>query len=97
MRSRSYRDPVNRASILASLNTCSLAAATIQMIGVWDTVGSLGFPAIFGGADESAYGFVDTGLHPDIKNGYSARRPGRKAGAVSGNAVDLCSGGWPKH
>lgn len=65
-----YRDPVNRASILAGLNGCGLAAATIQMIGVWDTVGSLGIPAIFGGVDEATYGFLDTGLHPDIKNGY---------------------------
>lgn len=64
-----YRDPTNRASILASLNACGLAPATIQMIGVWDTVGSLGIPAIFGGVDETTYGFLDTGLHPDVKNG----------------------------
>lgn len=65
-----YRDPVNRASILAGLNTCGLGAATIQMIGVWDTVGSLGIPAIFGGVDEKLYGFLDTGLHPDVKHAY---------------------------
>jgi len=65
-----YRDPVNRASILAGLTACGLAAATIQMVGVWDTVGSLGIPAIFGGVDEKTYGFLDTGLHPDIKNAY---------------------------
>jgi uncharacterized protein (DUF2235 family) len=63
-----YRDPVNRASILAGLTACGLGAATIQMVGVWDTVGSLGIPAIFGGVDEKTYGFLDTGLHPDIKN-----------------------------
>jgi uncharacterized protein (DUF2235 family) len=65
-----YRDLVNRASILAGLTACGLAAATIQMVGVWDTVGSLGIPAIFGGVDEKTYGFLDTGLHPDIKNAY---------------------------
>jgi uncharacterized protein (DUF2235 family) len=65
-----YRDPVNRASILAGLTACGLGQATIQMVGVWDTVGSLGIPAIFGGVDEKTYGFLDTGLHPDIVNAY---------------------------
>jgi uncharacterized protein (DUF2235 family) len=65
-----YRDPVNRASILARLTACGLGAATIQIVGVWDTVGSLGIPAIFGGVDEKKYGFLDTSLHPDIKNAY---------------------------
>ena len=65
-----YRDPVNRASILAGLTACGLEPATIQMVGVWDTVGSLGIPAIFGGVDEKKYGFLDTSLHPDIKNAY---------------------------
>jgi uncharacterized protein (DUF2235 family) len=65
-----YRDPVNRASILAGLTACGLGQATIQMVGVWDTVGSLGIPAIFGGVDEKSYGFLDTGLHPDIVNAY---------------------------
>jgi uncharacterized protein (DUF2235 family) len=65
-----YRDPVNRASILAGLTACGLGQATIQMVGVWDTVGSLGIPAIFGGVDEKTYGFLDTGIHPDIVNAY---------------------------
>lgn len=65
-----YRDPANRASILAGLGACGLGDATIRMIGVWDTVGSLGIPAIFGGVDYGAYGFLDTGLHPDVKNAY---------------------------
>ena len=65
-----YRDPVNRASILAGLTACGLGAPTIQMVGVWDTVGSLGIPAIFGEVDEKTFGFLDTGLHPDIMNGY---------------------------
>jgi uncharacterized protein (DUF2235 family) len=65
-----YRDPVNRATILASLDTCGFADAIIRMVGVWDTVGSLGIPAIFGAVEESQYGFLDTGLHPDVKNAY---------------------------
>ncbi len=65
-----YRDPVNRAALLAALTGCSLGLANIQMIGVWDTVGSLGIPAIFGGVDEKIYGFLDTTLHPDVKNAY---------------------------
>lgn len=65
-----YRDPINRASILAGLTACGLAAPTIQMVGVWDTVGSLGIPAIFGGIDAKNYEFLDTQLHPDIKNAF---------------------------
>ena len=65
-----YRDPVNRASILAGLGPCGLGDATIRMIGVWDTVGALGIPAILGGIDDKIYGFLDTGLHPDVKNAY---------------------------
>jgi uncharacterized protein (DUF2235 family) len=69
---QAYRDPVNRASILATLGSCGLADASLRMVGVWDTVGSLGIPAIFGQIDEKAYGFLDTGLHPDVKNAYHA-------------------------
>jgi uncharacterized protein (DUF2235 family) len=65
-----YRDPVNRKSILAGLTACGLGQATIRMVGVWDTVGSLGIPAIFGKVDEEDFGFLDTGLNPNIKNAY---------------------------
>jgi hypothetical protein len=65
-----YRDPANRATILAGLGACGLGDAVIRMIGVFDTVGSLGIPAIFGEVDTKAYGFLDTGLHPDVKNAY---------------------------
>ena len=36
--------------------------APITMVGVWDTVGALGIPAIFGGIDPLRYGFLDTTL-----------------------------------
>ncbi len=65
-----YRDPANRASILAGLKACGFGPATIQMIGVWDTVGSLGIPAIFGQVDYKKYGFLDTSLNPYIKNAF---------------------------
>ncbi len=42
------------------------------MIGVWDTVGALGIPAIFGGIDMFRYSFLDTTLHPCVKNAYHA-------------------------
>jgi len=42
------------------------------MVGVWDTVGSLGLPAIVGGVDPIQYGFLDTNLHPDVLNAYQA-------------------------
>ena len=67
-----YRDPINRKAILATLGPCGLADASIKMVGVWDTVGSMGIPAIFGQVDQKAYGFLDTGLHPDVKNAYHA-------------------------
>jgi uncharacterized protein (DUF2235 family) len=62
-----YRSPASRASILGGLSAYALQNAAIQMVGVWDTVGALGIPAIFGGVDESTYGFLDTSLHPDVK------------------------------
>ncbi|HEX8712830.1 MAG TPA: DUF2235 domain-containing protein [Terracidiphilus sp.] len=67
-----YRDPTHRAALLAGLASCKLADASIKMLGVWDTVGSLGIPAIFGGIDEKVYGFLDTNLHPDVKNAFHA-------------------------
>jgi uncharacterized protein (DUF2235 family) len=45
---------------------------TIEMVGVWDTVGSLGIPAAIGQVDPVAYGFLDTSLNPKIKHGYHA-------------------------
>ncbi len=85
-----YRNKDKRASILASLGPCGLADVSIRMVGVWDTVGSLGIPAIFGQVDPKAYGFLDTGLHPDVKNAYHAlaideKRPQFPATLWSGN------------
>ena len=46
--------------------------ARITMVGVWDTVGSLGIPSLIGGVDPVVYGFLDTDLHPDVLNAYQA-------------------------
>jgi uncharacterized protein (DUF2235 family) len=69
---QAYRDHAHRAALLAELNkSCDLFDAKLAMIGVWDTVGSLGIPAIFGEVS-SLYGFLDTTLHPDVLHAYHA-------------------------
>jgi uncharacterized protein (DUF2235 family) len=66
---QAYRNPGQRAAFDAKYNPYD---AKIKMVGVWDTVGSLGIPAIFGGVDPVEYGFLDTNLHPDVLNAYQA-------------------------
>jgi uncharacterized protein (DUF2235 family) len=68
-----YRNKDQRAALLTELNkTCDLFDAKLTMVGVWETVGSLGIPALFGGVSSLLYGFLDTGLHPDVLNAYHA-------------------------
>jgi uncharacterized protein (DUF2235 family) len=68
-----YRNKDQRQQILAGLNEkYGMFDAKITMVGVWDTVGSLGIPALFGGVSPVEYGFLDTGLHPDVLNAYQA-------------------------
>lgn len=45
---------------------------TIAMIGVWDTVGSLGIPSLIGGVDPVKYGFLDTRLSAAVKAAFHA-------------------------
>jgi uncharacterized protein (DUF2235 family) len=66
-----YRNPAQRAAILATLGKYNLADAKITMVGVWDTVGALGIPALFGGVEADCQ-FLNTGLHPDVLNAYQA-------------------------
>jgi uncharacterized protein (DUF2235 family) len=61
-----------RDAPLASLAKYNLFDAKITMVGVWDTVGSLGIPAIVGGVSPILYGFLDTGLHADVMNAHHA-------------------------
>jgi uncharacterized protein (DUF2235 family) len=67
-----YRDKANRADKLKKLAGCHMVNAKITMVGVWDTVGSLGIPATFGAVDPIVYGFLDTSLHPEIENAFQA-------------------------
>ncbi len=67
-----YRHKDQRATLLASLGDYGLVQAGITMLGVWDTVGALGIPAIIGASSMILYGFLDTGLHPDVLNAYHA-------------------------
>lgn len=70
---QAYRNKDQRATLLAQLNkTCNLFNAKLSMVGVWDTVGSLGIPAIFGGVSPLVYGFLDTSLHPNVLHAYHA-------------------------
>jgi uncharacterized protein (DUF2235 family) len=69
---QAYRNKDQRATILATLGNYGLVPATLTMVGVWDTVDSLGIPAIFGGVSPLLYGFLDTVLNPQIQNAYLA-------------------------
>ncbi len=67
------RDTGKKQQLLASLKQkYAVENVEITMIGVWDTVGSLGVPALIGGVDPLRYGFLDTKLHPCVKNAYHA-------------------------
>jgi uncharacterized protein (DUF2235 family) len=66
-------DLTKRAQKLAALKQqYAMTEVQITMVGVWDTVGALGMPAIFGGIDPLRYGFLDTTLHPNVKHAYHA-------------------------
>jgi uncharacterized protein (DUF2235 family) len=66
------KDPIQRKTLLDSLAAYGLVDAKMTMVGVWDTVGSLGIPAIFGGVSHLVYGFLDTSLNPHVLNAYHA-------------------------
>ena len=69
---QAYRDKDDRQALLAKLKDCNMDPAKITMVGVWDTVGSLGIPSVFGGVDPALYGFLDTNLNPAVLNAYHA-------------------------
>ena len=64
-----YRSPSTREQLLEPFKS-NMVCGAVAFIGVWDTVGALGIPAIFGGFETKAYGFLDTKLHPDVKRAY---------------------------
>ena len=67
-----YREKEHRQALLDSLKDNDMDNAKLTMVGVWDTVGSLGIPAMFGASDPIVYGFLDTSLHPNVLNAYHA-------------------------
>jgi uncharacterized protein (DUF2235 family) len=67
-----YRDEANRRKLLATLAPDALYDAQLKMVGVWDTVGSLGIPGAVFQIPDPLFGFLDTGLHQDIQNAYQA-------------------------
>ena len=69
---QAYRQKDKRQELLDSLKDCDMYDARISMVGVWDTVGSLGIPSLIGAVDPVVYGFLDTSLHPDVLNAYQA-------------------------
>jgi len=69
---QAYRNKDQRQALLASLGKYNLYNAKITMVGVWDTVGSLGIPSVIGGVSPILYGFLDTSLHPDVLNAIQA-------------------------
>jgi uncharacterized protein (DUF2235 family) len=71
-----YREPdaTKKAAFKATLKAAyAMQDVTIQMVGVWDTVGSLGIPGIFFNLlNQMKYGFLDTALHPSVKHAFHA-------------------------
>jgi uncharacterized protein (DUF2235 family) len=68
------RDPEKQAAMKYQLELQhDIQGAAVRMIGVWDTVGSLGIPGLlFELLNEKKYGFHDTALHPSVENAYQA-------------------------
>jgi uncharacterized protein (DUF2235 family) len=67
-------DPVQKRTLHDSLQAeYGLQEVTLEMVGVWDTVGSLGIPGIFFNAlTQKKFGFLDTTIHPCVLHGYHA-------------------------
>lgn len=67
-------DRTLRAGMRNSLEAeYGLAEAHVRMIGVWDTVGSLGIPGLlFSVLHQERYGFLDTQLHPCVQSAFHA-------------------------
>lgn len=71
-----YREPdqAKKSQLKSDLNQhYGLAPVVVSMVGVWDTVGSLGIPGLlFSIFDQKKYGFLDTTLHPNVKKAFHA-------------------------
>jgi len=71
-----YREPdqAKKTQLQSDLNQhYGLVPVIISMVGVWDTVGSLGIPGLlFSIFDQKKYGFLDTTLHPNVRKAFHA-------------------------
>jgi uncharacterized protein (DUF2235 family) len=71
-----YREPdkARKCALKAELNAAyTLQDVPIKMVGVWDTVGSLGIPGLFFNFfDQRKFGFLDTTLHANVQRAYHA-------------------------
>lgn len=67
-------DATQKAALKADLTEqYGMTDVSIRMVGVWDTVGSLGIPGLlFSIFDQKRYGFLDTALHPCVQKAYHA-------------------------
>jgi uncharacterized protein (DUF2235 family) len=67
-------DHAQRLAVKADLNAqYALADVKIRMVGVWDTVGSLGVPGhLFSAFDQDKFGFLDTTINPCIEKAFHA-------------------------
>jgi len=68
------RDETKRAALKVQLQSqYGLVDVGVRMLGVWDTVGSLGIPGVFFEMlNERKYGFLDTTLHPNVQGAFHA-------------------------
>ncbi|MGB6691856.1 MAG: DUF2235 domain-containing protein [Terracidiphilus sp.] len=69
---QAYRNMEERSQLLSTLSKQTLFSLKVTMLGVWETVGSLGIPAHLSGDPARNLGFLDTSLHPAILNAYQA-------------------------
>jgi Uncharacterized alpha/beta hydrolase domain (DUF2235)/KAP family P-loop domain len=69
---QAYRDKAARPKLLSEMSKQPLFHPKVSMLGVWDTVGSLGIPAHLSGDAAFNFGFLDTSLHPSIMSAYQA-------------------------
>lgn len=88
---QAYRDREARPQLLSTLSQPPLFSATVTMLGVWETVGSLGIPTHLITDPAQAFGFIDTSLDPSILNAYQAlaideRRRQYESGFWTGSA-----------
>ncbi len=68
-----YRNPAKRSALQGALDAYEMDNAKITMLGVWDTVGSLGVPGdLFAGFRAHDFGFLDLSLHEDVRAAYHA-------------------------